>query len=159
MPTFFYQHIRRKRRQNGARASFPPASLLPPRTKKISNLACSSCRESCVPLRFRDDDGVCPSASILRQGASDGETSCFVIDLDGMGRLLSDNGLRLRNDIGLPPRPLLITYATGCLDRARAPAPVPTIDESFRSTTGGLGAKVRNGLQFIITPFPISGVR
>jgi hypothetical protein len=46
-----------------------------------------------------------------------------------MGLLPFDNGLRVPT---LPPRPLLITYATGCLDRARAAPPGPTRDESIR---------------------------
>ena len=41
---------------------------------------------------------------------------CFVMNFDGMGLLLCDNGLGVPT---LPPRLLLITYATGCLDRAR----------------------------------------
>jgi hypothetical protein len=47
---------------------------------------------------------------------------CFVADLDGMGLLLSNNGLRLPSDIGFNPRPFLITYVTDCLGRARAGA-------------------------------------
>jgi hypothetical protein len=70
---------------------------------------------------------------------------CFVMDLDRMGLLLCDNGLRVPT---LPPRPLLITYATGCLDRAREAPPCPT-----RSDQGRIhpGTKVQNSWQFILS--------
>ena len=54
---------------------------------------------------------------------------CSVMDLDRIGLLLCDNGLRVPT---LPPRPLLITYATGCLDRVRETPPGPTRDEFIR---------------------------